>query len=206
MKVEKNSKDRDKRRYWWFVVMAVIAASSIGVIYYLSLTAEKTLTDYEEVIENGEKHVVFYEDGDRILTFSFMYHDDYERKMYGRLIPLELAASHREGTHIDSMRIEIQLPKPALEHPGKVYLKTPEGSPYPHIHLQKEDDFDIILNIPDMGVQGEGTVTFDFLVKPLWEVENKPSFTVDVEAKLSENGVFGKNYAVRCQTEIEIQK
>lgn len=75
--MKKFSKNRDKRKYWWLVVMVVIAASSIGVIYYLNLTAEKTLTDYEEVIENGEKHVVFYEDRDRILTFSFMYHDEY---------------------------------------------------------------------------------------------------------------------------------
>ncbi len=30
------------------------------------------------------------------------------------------------------------------------------------------------------------------------------NFSVDVEAKLSETGVFGKNYVGRCKTAIEI--
>jgi len=47
------------------ITLLAIVASSIGVIYYSILTAEETLTNYEEVIEYGEKHVVFYEDGDR---------------------------------------------------------------------------------------------------------------------------------------------
>ncbi|MGB2728644.1 MAG: hypothetical protein WBD09_09245 [Halobacteriota archaeon] len=181
------------------ITLLAIVASSIGVIYYSILTAEETLTNYEEVIEYGEKHVVFYEDGDRILTFSFVYHDDYERKMYGRLIPLRLAVWHRGGTHIDSMRIEIQ---PTDMKPAEIYFET-HGNPYPPI-LFYEKDLATVVEIPDVGIKGRGTVTFDFLVKPLWEVENKTNFTVDVEAKLSENGVFWKKYAARCQTEIEI--
>lgn len=199
-----------RKKLWAIGIIVLIGGISVamGVNYY---NAEKTLTDYEEVIENGEKHVVFYEDGDRILTFSFMYHDEYIIREEGcsGMIPLKLAVWHRGGTHIDSMRIEIQLPKPALEHPGIVYLRTPEGIPSPPIHFQRSVkdhfvDFDSTLDIPDMGVQREGTVTFDFLVKPLWEVKNKTNFTVDVETKLSETGVFWKKYAARCQTEIEI--
>lgn len=181
------------------ITLLAIVASSIGVIYYSILTAEETLTNYEEVIEYGEKHIVFYEDGDRILTFSFVYHDDYERKMYGRLIPLRLVVWHRGGTHIDSMRIKI---RPPATKSVEIYLKT-HGNPYPPI-LFYEKDLATVVEIPDTGIQEEGTVTFDFLVRPLWEVENKTSFTVDAEAKLSETGVFGKNYATRCQTAMEI--
>ena len=68
-----------------------------------------------------------------------------------------------------------------------IYLKTPDGYPWNPIKLQrsKDDPASVTLEVPDMGFQGEGTVTLDFIVVP-HKKSDALLITVETEFELSE--------------------
>jgi hypothetical protein len=184
------------------IVIVLIAVASIG-IYEISIS-KKTLSEPREVVENGEKHINFYDNNKRILTISMLYHQGYNNKT-GE-IPLRVAASHSENTVIESMDLTVKYPRRGswIEKRGDVFLKTPDGFPFPEIHFERTENFNTRLEIPDMSPQGKGTVTLHFLLKPAWKIEDSANITVNVNTVLTENQLFGYKYHAQKQTTLKI--
>jgi len=156
------------------------------------------LKDFREETQANEKHVTFSHKGEDIVTISVRatpnaYADN-------STIPLTVIVTHPENTKIDSLKVSIHPPKPpsGISY-GEIFLKTPEGNPYPIVSFRKETESGreiSVLEIPDMGVQGKGTARFDFLMHPYWENTHKDIAHVSIYAKLSGTSDFWNKYVV----------
>ncbi|USH00898.1 hypothetical protein K1720_05055 [Thermococcus argininiproducens] len=172
-----------------FAVRLLILVIVLFAIYTLgisTLLTEKARS--ESVIESYEVHSFFYDSkNDRIATVSLMDRGYYsENVMFFRF-----HVWHREGGRLRSLKVTIS-PNVSAE----VYLKTPDGYPWNPLKLQRSKDNpnSVTLEIPDLGFQGEGSVTLDFVVVPLGKV-NTISITVKTEFELSEGF---KKYIGEC--------
>lgn len=184
------------------IILVLIVVITIG-IYDFSIS-QKTLINTREIVQEDEKHLAFYDNNERILTISLLHHQGYSNKT-GE-IPFRVVASHKEDTTIENMNLVIKFPRSGawVEKRGEIYLKTPEGYPFPKIHFERTDDLNTRLEIPDMEPQGEGTVMLHFLLKPEWNVESSTNITVDINTVLTENRLFGNKYHAEEQTTVEI--
>lgn len=80
-----------------------------------------------------------------------------------------MTVSHSRSTTIDDVRIELDT-APGERPKPDVYLRTPEARPYPEVHYHTDVETGAaVLDVPDTGGQGNGTMTFQFLVAPLSE-------------------------------------
>ena len=68
---------------------------------------------------------------------------------------------HAEGTKLDSLTLVF-----SSNDIFFLALQTPEGLPWPSMNFHKRSDGKgVVLDIPDMGFQGEGTVTLKFFLQ-----------------------------------------
>ena len=183
------------------IVLFIAFASTTGL-------SRTTLNDSREEIGDNEKHVIFSHKGEDIVTLSVRatpgaYSDN-------STIPLMVVLTHPENTKIESLKISIHPPhgKQGFSY-GDIFLKAPEGYPYPMIsyHTATEAGRVIsVLDIPDMGMQGKGTVRFDFLMHPFRETENPETLIVYINAKLSGTSDFWNKYVVNYPVGVEFTR
>ncbi len=184
----------------------LICAAVILFIAFAATTglSRTTLNDSREETQDNEKHVTFSHKGEDIVTLSVRatpgaYSDN-------STIPLMVVVAHPKNTKIDRLKISIHPPQTSAFSYGDIYLKTPEGNPYPMIsfHTNTESGKSVsVLDIPDMGVQGKGTVRFDFLMHPFREAENPETLIVYISAELSGSREFWNTYVVNYPVGVE---
>lgn len=83
------------------------------------------------------------------------------------LIPLQFNTWHREGTHLERLRIELRFGRPVSGVPPDVYLDTFDTSPDPRFDFHDDPDSGTTtLDVPDLGPVGVGSLSLNFLVQP----------------------------------------
>lgn len=100
---------------------------------------------------------------------------------------VRILTSHSDGadTHLDSLRVRLF---PGEQTMPEVALRTPGGHPWEPIHFQQTSDGQAVLvDVPDLGFQGTGTVPIEFLVGPYPSGEVPDQMTIDFNARLHEN-------------------
>lgn len=179
----------------FFICIAIVLFIAFASTTGLSRT---NLKDFREDSQANEKHITFSHQGEDIVTISVRatpnaYPDN-------STTPLTVIVTHPETTRIDSLEISIHPPKPPSGFSyGEIFLKTPEGNPYPMVsfHTETESGRVIsVLEIPDMGVQGKGTARYDFLMHPYRENTHQDIAHVSVYAKLSGTSDFWNKYVL----------
>jgi len=91
-------------------------------------------------------------------------------------VPVLVSIWHSEETELDSMFLKFFAGAGFIE----AYLEVPGGSWPPIYFHQSRDGKGTVLEVDDLGIQGSGTVTLNFLLKAFPE---QPSF--NFEAKFS---------------------
>lgn len=121
-----------------------------------------------------------------------------------------VVVTHPENTKIDSLKISIHPPQITSHFSyGEIFLKTPEWNPDPMLsfHTNTESGKSVsVLDIPNMGVQGKGTVRLDFLMHPFWETESPETLTVYINAELSGSREFWNTYIVNYPVGVEFTR
>jgi hypothetical protein len=165
--------------------IAVVAVLTLAFLHY-SLHPEVLRYEVKSDDENREIHAIFYDSGSvRVATASLI-----NRGYDGNIASFRFVLWHRENSKVEHLKITIS-PNVGAD----IYLKTPDGYPWNPIRLQrsKDDPASVTLEVPDMGFQGEGTITLDFIVVT-YKKFDALSITAETEFELSEGF---KRYAGR---------
>lgn len=151
----------------------------------------------EEVEADGETHLSFETDGDRLATLTV------QPPNHGSIpIPVDVSIGHRETTTITDLEHNLRAPPGGSGVPAQIALTAPQWQPHPPVQLYNSQDGGTVLDIDDMDEQGEGTVSFEFFVAP---VEDVPSeLLVEATIGLTERGVLGRQYTARARTRVRL--
>lgn len=177
------------------------AVGSVGAVATAgcSSVGSTTLTNPEEErTDDGDVNLDFRaESGEAVATLTVMP----GRRRYpghaGAEVPVKIAITHGDATKIESVRLDLRAPPTATGAgaPAEVAFTTPFAKPHPSIELYTDpDDVSTILEIPDTGEQGDGTMVFDFLLTGVRDATAELS--VDATIALSEDGVLGQSYTL----------
>lgn len=80
-------------------------------------------------------------------------------------IPVLVSIWHSEETELDSLFLKFS----GTDY-IQVYLEVPGARPWPSIHFEQTNDGKgVVFNVDDLGLQGTGTVTLHFLLRPFSE-------------------------------------
>ncbi len=158
------------------LILGIIVAMIVLITIYQAVFREEHLRYNITGNLSDEMHVIFYDSsGERVATATLM-----NRGLHGECMSFRFSLWHEEGTKIKSLKLKLT-PSATSE----IYLKTPDGYPWNPIKLQhSEDAHSIIFEVPDLGFQGKGTITLDFMVLPLEESDNL-SIHFDIEFGMS---------------------
>ena len=90
-----------------------------------------------------------------------------------------------QNTQLDSLRLQFN----SFESGNTILMSLPEGGPWnPMIFHQTEDGRGVILDNPNLGFMGTGSITLDFYVRP-WQATTNP-LSFDVAFSMHKTGVF----------------
>ncbi|MFC4540750.1 hypothetical protein ACFO5R_02260 [Halosolutus amylolyticus] len=168
----------------------LLAATGAGLATALAGCGDlrtRTLDRPETVEEDGQTHLHF-DDGDRrTATISLVDRWDAGRLPYA----IRLPAWHAADTYLERLRYELR-PLGGAGTP-EFSLTRPGGYPWEPIEFARGDDPEVtVIAVPELGVQGRGSVAFDLLVEP----RNDEAFELrlDVAATVESSGVLGRTY------------
>jgi hypothetical protein len=83
----------------------------------------------------------------------------------------------------------------------QVYLEMPEGYPWSPINFHQDSDGkSVIFGVDDLGFQGSGTVTLDFLMRP-WQ--SQTNFQLEIQYTMHTPALIQLTHQA-VSTEIEI--
>lgn len=178
-----------------------LAASAAASALPLAGCAARTtaLHDPDVRREDDETHLV-YRDGDaRVAVVSYL-----RRQRVGSPPPYGLwfHLGHEESTTVESLRVELDT-APARRPKPAVYLQAPDGHPYPEMHYHTDAETGAaVVDIPDTGEQGSGSMSLEFLVAPL---SAEPVTVVgDATVGLAGRRFVGETYELTGRAEFEL--
>lgn len=151
-------------------------------------------------IDEGENEVnmVFERDNERIMTVSVQFIEGYREE--SNSVPLKVTFWHKEQTKIEDIWLKLRSPPTRSGVPNEIYMLTPDGNPFPEIEFYKDsNDLGTILDTGSIGEIGQGSITLDFLLKPLNQTQTINLY-IETEVTLSENGILGNKYTGTGQT------
>lgn len=128
----------------------------------------------------------FANDGERVTLASEVMVTEFDSGRYH----VSVRSSHTDGaeTHLDGLRLRLD---PGQQAMPEVALQTPGGNPWNPIRFSRTDDGQAVsLEAPDLGVQGRGTVTLDFLIGPYDAGDAPESIWLGYNARLHEEGTI----------------
>lgn len=160
---------------------------------------ETTLDEPEERREDDETHLVYTDGDDEVATVSYM-----RRQRVGNPPPygLWVHVGHDESTTVDALRVELDAPSSQRPKP-RVYLEAPGGHPYPRMHYHTTAETGaVVVDVPDTGDQGSGSMSLEFLVSPL----SGETATVlgETTVTLSGRRFVGRTYELSDRVEFEL--
>lgn len=174
-------------------------AGLLSLAGWRSTQSQSTLDDPTvETEEDGETHLHFDRDGERLATLTVQ-----PARQERDPTPVDVSLWHADPTEVTSLSVHLRAPPAGHEVPAEVSLTAPQWSPRPSVELYVDGQTGgTVFEIPDTGGQGEGTMTFEFLVDP---VEGSPSsLHVDATADLAEPGVLGDAYTIEGTTRVPL--
>lgn len=152
----------------------------------------------EEQTDDGDVNLNFRtESGKNVATLTVMPGRQRYSGSRGTEIPVKIALTHGDATKIESVRVDLRAPPTSTgaSVPAEIAFTTPFAKPHPSIKLYTDpDDVSTILEIPDTGEQGDGTMVFDFLLTGVRDATTELS--IDATVELSADGVLGQNYTL----------
>lgn len=121
-------------------------------------------------------------------------------------LPFRLSTWHRDGTRLDSLRYHLYQ---ADRNPqfSEFYVRTPGGTPWPEMTFERDrTGRGVHLDVPDLGVQGSGTVSLSFLLEPDESARSSESFELGIGAtfRLSETSRLGRDYRAQINQSVEL--
>lgn len=172
------------RRRFLHVTSAAICSTMAGC----SSLGQTTLHSPERTDEPDGAYWTFHDGGEQLLNAGLEYGTPFENGF----VPLQFHTWHREGTHLESLRIELRFGRPAGGVPPDVYLDTFDSSPDPTINFSDDDSGATVLDIPDLGPVGRGSITLNFIVRPHGWLPDK--LGVRIREKLSSGDTLSGGY------------
>lgn len=130
----------------------------------------------------------FHDGGERLLSIAL----EYASPLESGLVPLTFHTWHRDDTHLGRFRVKLQFRQRAGEVPPDVYLDAFDSSPDPKLDFH-DDDGTTVLDVPDLGSVGRGSIGVNFLVRPHGWLPNE--IGVGIREVLTESGPLGGKYA-----------
>ena len=186
---------------------AALAAVALGAFLMVVYTPAP-LTDCREVTDGwssvAERHATFFHDGAEVLTISVLASPYTAADPGPAMHRLLVSVAHPQETHVDAVAVDIRFPGTGT---GRVYLEVPGGNPYPPIDVNRplnDGGSDRRIAIADMGLQGEGTVAFEFLVRPDGATDQPVQLSVAVETTVSETTFPWRRYEARHRIPVEV--
>jgi hypothetical protein len=156
-----------------FVVAALVAVF-VAAIAVVALSGDRALrtedlsaTDpqIDELAGPTTEHVVRFHG----LDDSVMATANIEsRQLNDSLFHLRVSIQQEPATRLGSLRLTFEHLSPGpVTPPPMVALAPPPGFPWPAIEFHTNRNAEaVVLNVPDLGEQGQGTVTLDFYLGP----------------------------------------
>ena len=116
------------------------------------------------------------------------------------LISMRFSIWHIEKTELDSLYLRF-----SSANPMQAYLEMPGGYPWSPISFhQGTDGKSVIFKVDDLGFQGSGTVTLDFLLRP---GQDQTGFQVEVHYTLHAPAFIQlTQQAISAQIEIPVER
>lgn len=116
------------------------------------------------------------------------------------LVSIRFSIWHVASAELDSLYLRF-----SATNPMQMYLEMPQGYPWSPINFHQDSDGkSTIFRVDDLGFQGSGTVTLDFLLRP-WQ--DQTSFQVGIQYTLHTPALIQLTHqAVTTQIEIPIQR
>lgn len=185
------------------------AAGGTGLLSLAGCTAiasQSTLDNPTVERENdGETHLVYKTDQEELATVTIQPGRERYTGSGDGSLPVDVSLWHRDETKIESLRLKLRAPPSGAGVPAQIALTAPAWNPHPSIQFYTDrDDGGMILEIDEMGEQGDGTITFEFILTAL--AESVSELRVDVTAQLTENSVRDKAYTIEGRTRVPLPK
>lgn len=186
---------------------AIAAVGSAGLLPLTgcaSVVPGTTLSDPTEEREtDGETHLIYTRDGERLATLTVQPGRQRYAGSAGGQIPVDVSVWHRDRTKIERLTLGLRAPPGGPGVPARVALLTPQWKPHPSVQLYTDRrDGETVLGIDDTGEQGDGTVTFEFLLAGL--EASTSELLVDAAVGLAEQGVLGRAYTLEGRTRVPL--
>lgn len=140
---------------------ALAGCSTPGGERTLGSPQVETKADGEEVdlsFERGSEDVLTVTIRQRALTLA-------PSGRYG----LKLTLSHSENTRLKRFRFDFKSPPGTLGVPADIFLKQPDGGPWPAIDFGRVEGQWTRVGVEGLGDLGEGRLGFEVIVAPLDE-------------------------------------
>jgi hypothetical protein len=174
-------------------LLAIVALSSLEIFVF---TENLPIEGFRPIGQNANGTDV-YQNGVR--TSDIYIGADPVNPQTG-LIFVRFSVWHLGNTELDSLYLRF-----SAANPMQIYLEMPGGYPWsPIVFHQDRDGKGIIFRVDDLGFQGSGTVTLDFLLRP-WQ--DQTSFLVEIQYMLHTPALIQLTHqAVATQVEIPIER
>jgi len=121
----------------------------------------------EESDGDRERHLVFERDGDAVVTLTLQQRFDPSPPL--NRFQLRFVISHSEQTKVRSLRLDLRSPPSLSEVPADVFLKKPDGSPWPDLEFRSVENNWTRIAAEGLGDLGRGTLGLDVVVAPRGE-------------------------------------
>lgn len=166
-------------------LLATVCGGGIAALSGCSDPRNRTLHP-ETVEEDGETHLLYHADGDRVAEVSVI--ERWSREYHRWAFPIRTHVWHADGTHLESLEYTFRTRN--ADRPLRLYLERPGGYPWEPIRFSRGEDGDsTVLEVPDVGFQGRGSVGLDLLV----EADDREfDLRIDVDATLTVGGLLGR--------------
>lgn len=169
-----------------------------------AVASRSTLDDPTVERENdGETHLIYRTEQAELATVTIQPGKERYAGSGDGTLPVDVSLWHRDETTIESLRLKLRAPPSGTGVFPQIALTTPAWNPHPSIQFHTDrDDGGMILEIDEMGDQGDGTMTFEFILTTL--PASVAELLVEVTAQLTGDSVLDDTYTLEGRTRVEL--
>ncbi|WIV66498.1 hypothetical protein [Natrialbaceae archaeon AArc-T1-2] len=176
------------------------ALAGVGTALAVSLAGcsalpSRTLDDPEREDQASSAILNYYVDDERVaeVAMTELWRTSHGDAYGDWQFPFRTNVWHGDDFTLESLRYVFR-PR-GVDHPPEFYLQRPGGYPWEPIEFARgEDHEETILEVPDLGFQGRGSVAFE-LVAAVYD-EEPFELEIDVAATLGADGLTGRDYRI----------
>jgi hypothetical protein len=173
---ELGTREMQRRAKVVLIVSSVLALAALVVVVALTsmeafvFTENLPIEGFRPIGQNANGTDVYH---NGVRTSDIYIGTDPVNPQTG-LISLRFSIWHLETTELDSLHLRF-----SSANLMQVYLEMPGGYPWSPVNFHQDSDGkSIIFGVDDLGFQGSGTVTLNFLMNP-WQ--NETNFQMEIQ-------------------------